>query len=111
MHKCFKSQVIVSLVLVSLLQACGEGSAGGAGPSKNPSTQSSVVTNGVVTGFGSVVVDENEIEDAKSSVVTENADGSYSNTVLQLGQRIKVDHDAKGTANNVEACRVCDMVN
>ena len=101
MHKCFKSQVIVSLVLVSLLQACGEGSAGGAGPSKNPSTQSSVVTNGVVTGFGSVVVDENEIEDAKSSVVTENADGSYSNTVLQLGQRIKVDHDAKGTANKV----------
>ena len=59
------------------------------------------MTNGVVTGFGSVVVDDNEIEDAKASVVTENADGTYSNTVLQLGQRIKVEHDGKGTANKV----------
>lgn len=97
MHTCFKSQVVVSLVLVSLLQACG----GGEKSSKNPSTQSSVMTSGVVTGFGSIVVDENEIEDAKASVVTENADGTYSNTVLQLGQRIKVDHDGKGTANKV----------
>ncbi len=97
MHKCFKFPSVVFLVLASLLQACG----GGGGSSNNPSTQRSVVTNGVVTGFGSVVVDDNEIEDAKASVVTENADGTYSNTVLQLGQRIKVEHDGKGTANKV----------
>ena len=101
MHKCFKFPNVVSMVFVLLLQACGGGGAGGAGSTKNPPTPSSVMTNGVVTGFGSVVVDENEIEDAKSSVVTENADGSYSNTVLQLGQRIKVDHDGKGAANKV----------
>ena len=99
MHKCFKFPSVVFLVLASLLQACGGG--GDEGSSKNPSTQRSVVTNGVVTGFGSVVVDDNEIEDAKASVVTENADGTYSNTVLQLGQRIKVEHDGKGTANKV----------
>ena len=95
MHTCFKFSSVVFLVLVSILQACGGGS------SNHPPTQASVVTSGVVTGFGSVVVDDNEIEDAKASVVTENADGTYSNTVLQLGQRIKVDHDGKGTANKV----------
>ena len=97
MHKSFKFPSVISLVLVSLLQACG----GGEESSKNPSNQSQAVTKGIVTGFGSIVVDENEIEDAKASVVTENADGTYSNTVLQLGQRIKVDHDGKGTANKV----------
>ena len=102
MNKCFKFSSVVILVFVSLLQACGGGRASSAGSSKNPSApNASVVTNGVVTGFGSVVVDENEIEDAKAAVVTENADGSFSNTVLQLGQRIKVDHDGKGTANKV----------
>ena len=102
MHKCFKFPSVVSLVLAALLQACGGGGASGAGSSKNPSApNASVMTNGVVTGFGSVVVDENEIEDAKASVVTENADGTFSNTVLQLGQRIKVDHDGKGTAHKV----------
>ncbi len=102
MNKCFKFSSVVSLVFVSLLQACGGGGASSAGSSKNPSApNASVMTNGVVTGFGSVVVDENEIEDAKAAVVTENADGSFSNTVLQLGQRIKVDHDGKGTANKV----------
>ena len=97
MHTCLKWSSVIFLVLVSLLQACG----GGGAASNSPPTQASVVTSGVVTGFGSVVVDDNEIEDAKASVVTENADGTYSNTVLQLGQRIKVDHDGKGTANKV----------
>lgn len=98
MNKCFKFSSVVILVCVFLLQACG---GGGTSSQSGSSQSSSVLTNGVVTGFGSVVVDEKEIEDAKAPVVTENADGSYSNTVLQLGQRIKVDHDGKGTANKV----------
>ena len=62
MNKCFKFSSVVSLVLAALLQACGGGGASGAGSSKNPSApNASVMTNGVVTGFGSVVVDENEI--------------------------------------------------
>ena len=53
MHKSFKSPSVISLVLVSLLQACG----GGEESSKNPSNQSQAVTKGIVTGFGSIVVD------------------------------------------------------
>ncbi len=59
MHKSFKFPSVISLVLVSLLQACG----GGEESSKNPLNQSQAVTKGIVTGFGSIVVDENEIED------------------------------------------------
>jgi imidazole glycerol phosphate synthase subunit HisF len=55
----------------------------------------------VVTGFGSVFVDGVEIEDAKASVVAENANGSTSNSVLQMGQSVRVDHDGKGTASKV----------
>ena len=101
MHKCFKYTSVVSLVFVSLLQACGGGGSGGGGTVPTSAAQSSGVTNGVVSGFGSVLVDGNEIEDAKASVVAENADGTFSNTVLQLGQRVRVDHDGKATASKV----------
>ena len=47
MHKSFKFPSVISLVLVSLLQACG----GGEESSKNPSNQSQAVTKGIVTGF------------------------------------------------------------
>jgi hypothetical protein len=81
-----------------LLQGCGGGGGGSGTAASNTVPQ---VANGVVTGFGSVFVDGVEIEDAKASVVTENADGTFSNSVLQMGQRIRVSHDGKGTANKV----------
>lgn len=86
-----------SLLVALLLQGCG-----GSGSSNAAvSGSTNQVANGVVTGFGSVFVDGAEIEDANASVVTENADGTFSNSVLQMGQRIRVNHDGRGTASKV----------
>lgn len=67
----------------------------------NTSAPATQLASGVVTGFGSVFVDGTKIEDANASVVTENADGSLRNTVLQMGQHVRVKHDGKGTASQI----------
>ena len=77
-----------------LLQACGGGSG----------TASSTITptlSGTVTGFGSVVVDGVEVEDAYARVVHENADGTLTNAVLQMGHRVRVAHDGANKASQV----------
>lgn len=86
-----------ALCLALVLQACGGGSTT---PISSADTTSQIA-NGVVTGFGSVFVDGVEIEDANASVVTENHDGSTTNTVLQMGHRVRVAHNGKGTASAV----------
>lgn len=82
-----------ALCLALLLQACGGGGGGG--------SASNQVADGVVNGFGSVFVNGVEIEDAKASVRRENYDGSFTNAVLQMGQRVRVEHNGKGTATKV----------
>lgn len=81
---------------VALLQACGGGSS--ASSSSNSATASLA---GTVTGFGSVVVDGVEVEDAYARVAHENADGSYTNDVLQMGYRVRVSHDGAHNASQV----------
>ena len=84
---------------LSLLSACG---GGGGGDGSTPSASSSVLlTAGAVTGFGSVVVDGTEIEDAQAKVLRENADGSLSSDLVQLGQRVRVKHDERGQASQI----------
>jgi hypothetical protein len=78
---------------LALLQACGGG--GGGNSSVTPTI------NGTVNGFGSVIVDSVEIEDAYARVAHENADGSLSNDVLQMGQRVRLSHDGRGRASQV----------
>lgn len=78
----------------ALLQGCG----GGGGTAGNAVTPT---LNGTVTGFGSVIVDGQEVEDAYARVVHENADGSLTNDVLQMGQRVRVAHDGAGKASQV----------
>lgn len=99
MMLCTRSKTLASsLVLTLLLHGCG----GGSSPTGAPNTGAiSQIANGVVSGFGSVFVDGVEIEDANASVVTENADGTLSNSVLKIGQRVRVNHDGKGTASEV----------
>lgn len=81
---------------VALLPACGE-------HSSSPAATSTPLSalNGTVTGFGSVVVDGAEVEDAYARVTHENADGSVTNDVLQMGQRVRVSNDSAGRANQV----------
>ena len=81
---------------VALLQACGGGSS--ASSSSNSATASLA---GTVTGFGSVVVDGVEVEDVYARVAHENADGSYTNDVLQMGHRVRVSHDGAHNASQV----------
>jgi len=96
-HRTLLKATASGLLMALLLQGCG-----GSGSSNIAASGSTnQVANGVVTGFGSVFVDGAEIEDANASVVTENADGSFSNSVLQMGQRIRVNYDGKGTASKV----------
>ena len=77
----------VAVVGLLILAACGGGE-GGIGSGGSGSGIS--MMDGRVTGFGSVVVDGTEIEDARATTQVENADGSFSNTSLRLGQRIQV---------------------
>lgn len=93
------SRKLLPVLLVSatlLLQACGGGGGGVAS-----SGSSSQLASGVVTGFGSVFVDGVEIEDAQAAVQVEGPTGRMENTVLQMGQHVRVSHDGKGTASKV----------
>jgi len=91
-----------ALAATSLLVACGGGSSGSAATATTTNTATSAATtSGTVTGFGSVFVDGVELEDALASTRVENADGSYTNVALKLGQRISVAHDSSGTASSI----------
>lgn len=93
-----RSRSAAALLSALLLAACGGGGGGASTSSAGSATQSA---GGIVTGFGSVFVDGVEWEDAKAYTRVENADGSYSNVALQLGQRVRVAHDASGSATSV----------
>ncbi len=92
-----------ALVAATLLAACGGGSSGSAATSTTTTNTATslATTSGTVTGFGSVYVDGVELEDALATTRVENADGSYTNVALKLGQRISVAHDSGGTASSI----------
>ncbi len=94
----FWAGALTAIAAGLLLQACG----GGADiANKLNNTPTGQIAAGVVTGFGSVFVDGVEIEDATATVITEDKDGKASNSVLQMGQNIRVEHDGKGTASRI----------
>jgi Domain of unknown function (DUF5666) len=88
-----------AVALSAVLAACG----GGGGDSGSLAVNNPVgeLASGIVTGFGSVYVDGVKLEDAKAATVTLNADGTTTNTALRLGQRVRAEHDGKGTASRV----------
>lgn len=86
------------LLISTLLYACG----GGEGTqTSSVGSGGSGLANGTVSGFGSVYVDGVEIEDAQSSNVVENADGTTATVSLKLGQRVRVRQDSLGAASQV----------
>ena len=96
------------------LVACG---GGGASPAASASVANSAANNGtntnagidtaqqmaqgIVTGFGSIMVDGVEIEDAKASTNTDDHLGGTRTMALRLGQRVEVEHDGAGNASRV----------
>ncbi|MEY2952332.1 MAG: putative exported protein [Pseudomonadota bacterium] len=87
---------LFGLALCALLAACGGG--GGAGGTGG-GPPAAVTTAGTVTGFGSVIVDGTEIEDALANTYVENADGSTTNVALKLGQQVRVEQPGGGAAS------------
>jgi hypothetical protein len=95
-------RLVPAATLVATLCACGGGSSSTASSSDTSTTTiTASTTSGTVTGFGSVFVDGRELEDALSSTRVENADGSYTQVALKLGQRISVTADSTGTASAI----------
>lgn len=95
------TRTLPALLGLLILSACG-GGGGDAGSSDNAraSAQSSA---GTVTGFGSVIVDGTEVDDASATVCTEDIGGTVCNTStkLQLGQRVHLRHTSSGTASTI----------
>jgi Domain of unknown function (DUF5666) len=89
----------------AILIACGGGGGSGttaattATTTTNTTSTSSGTTAGTITGFGSVFVDGTEIEDAQATTRRENADGSYTNVALKLGQQVRVATDGATSAS------------
>ena len=99
---------LCALAATTALIACGGGgsdsASSGTGTGGTGSTATAAATGlvqGTVSGFGSVIVDATEIEDAQASTVVEDGAGTARNTVLKLGQRVQVEQDASGRAVKV----------
>lgn len=84
--------------LTALLAACGGG--GGSSGTGTTTATTTETTAGTVNGFASVIVDGKEIEDATASTRVENADGSYTNVALKLGQRVEVTQSVTRSGTN-----------
>lgn len=81
----------------SLLLSLG-GCGGGGDAATAAITQ---VSQGVVSGFGSVYVNGARLDDASASSLAHTADGGTTAQALRLGQQVRVEHDASGKASSV----------
>ncbi len=95
-HLFRRLALAVGLTGLALLAACGGGSGG-----STSSSSSAQSASGMVTGFGSVMVDGTEYQDLQAAVQRENGDGSFSNVALGLGQRVEVANDGQGNATHI----------
>lgn len=85
------------LITATLISACGGGvGSGGSG------TGLASFAEGVVGGFGSVVVDDTEFNDTLASVQIASADGSRINTQAKLGQRVLVAYNSNNMATTIQ---------
>lgn len=80
------------------LSACGGGDTA---TTPTQTAQSTQVSEGAVTGFGSVYVDGIKIDDSGATSVSFGADGSTSAQALRLGQHVRVEHDGSRKASRV----------
>jgi len=93
----------VSLCLA--LVACGGGSDGSSVNTSNllsgVGTGGTGLAEGTVTGFGSVIVDGIEYDDANAAIGQDDGTGATINTDLKLGQRVKLTLNADNSVASV----------
>ncbi len=87
---------MLAVLAATMLAACG-----GGGTSTSTTPTATATSAGTVTGFGSVIVDGERIDDSKARVETENPDGSMSLAELKLGQSVRVQYDGNMSASHV----------
>lgn len=103
MHQISQTLIAALAALPLALAGCGGGggssslAANGAdsGPLQAATTE---LATGIITGFGSVYVDGERLDDSEIGAVSEQADGTTRPAVLQLGQRVRASHDGAGKA-------------
>lgn len=102
MNHRFRSALVFTLCLS--LAACG-GSGSGTSASPGASADASpTVSQGTVTGFGSVIVDGDRISDTSATVETVGDGGlarAGKSADVKLGQRVEVDRAADGSARTI----------
>jgi hypothetical protein len=90
------AMLVVSIAL--LLASCGGAGGVGSGGSGTGTLSSASQTEGLVSGFGSLIVDSTEFADSNAAVQAEAADGSVANAEAKLGQRVLVTYDSSNNA-------------
>ncbi len=95
-----------SFAVAGVMQGCNGG--GSDGGTVNTSSANGVgsggsgYATGTVTGFGSVYVDGERIDDRSASSFVENTGGSLADADLKLGQRVEVETAQQGVAKAIQ---------
>jgi RNase P/RNase MRP subunit p29 len=103
MKKNFTYNLIAAACVSLLATGCGGGGSESASPISTPPTSnaSPTTTSGIVTGFGSVIVDGIRINNHAVNSEVEREDGSVVSKELKLGQHVEIEHDDNMTASKV----------
>jgi hypothetical protein len=104
MARTAASPWLISLLLCATLSACGNGGltlpsiniAGGVG------SGGTGFVEGLVSGFGSIMVDGIEYNDTNALAQTENELGALSITQVKLGQRVLLAQSTSGVASTIQ---------
>jgi hypothetical protein len=93
---------LLAPMLLAMLAGVGVVSCGGSdGIGSGGTGTTPVVSNGTVSGFGSIVVDGGRFDDRGARVEAENQPGTRTLAEARLGQRVEVEAEADGTARVV----------
>jgi hypothetical protein len=96
-HRLLASALLGGCVLA--LTACGGG--GDTVASTTQTAASTQISDGVVSGFGSVYVNGVKLDDSSAASLSYAADGTTLAQALRLGQQVRVEHNASGKASRV----------
>jgi len=99
----FSRSTIASGCALLVLTACGggSGSSSNTSGSGNSGATGTATISGTVTGFGSVIVDGQRIDNRGIAAAREFDDGSIRVVALKLGQHVEVEHDGNLVARKI----------